>query len=63
MAFMTDDCVFEASFGPEACGVFEWTFTGTRAGDGMRIETHGCDLFTFRDGRIHIKNSWRKMRT
>ena len=98
MAFMTEDCVFEASAGPDACGsryvgaeavrssyaevwgvfpdahwadarhfvhgdrgVSEWTFTGTRA-DGSRVEVHGCDLFTFRDGKIGLKNSCRKNR-
>ena len=45
----------------EERGVSEWTFTGTRA-DGTRIEVHGCDLFTFRDGRISLKNSYRKNR-
>ena len=98
MSFMTDDCVFEASAGPEACGarakghdavraafaavwatfpdahwgharhfvsgergVSEWTFTGTHR-DGTRVEVHGCDLFTFRDGKIAVKNSYRKNR-
>ncbi len=98
MSFMTDDCVFEASAGPEVCGArsegreavrsafaevwatfpdahwgsarhfvvgdrgaSEWTFTGTRQ-DGMKIEVHGCDLFTFRDGKILVKNSYRKNR-
>lgn len=98
MSFMTDDCVFEASAGPDACGarfegrnavraafedvwstypdarwsdarhfvcgdrgVSEWTFSGTR-GDGARVEVHGCDLFRFRDGRIALKNSYRKNR-
>lgn len=98
MRFMTDDCVFEASAGPDVCGtryvgteavragyaevwttfpdaqwhsprhfvagdrgVSEWTFTGTRA-DGSRVEVHGCDLFTFRDGKILLKNSYRKNR-
>ena len=42
-------------------GVSEWTFTGTRT-DGTRVEVHGCDLFTFRDGRIQVKNSYRKNR-
>ena len=42
-------------------GVSEWTFTGTRA-DGTRVEVHGCDLFTFRNGRILVKNSYRKNR-
>ena len=98
MTFMTDDCVFDASAGPEVCGqrsegreavrrafedvfatfpdahwgsarhfvcgdraVSEWTFTGTRH-DGTRVEVHGCDLFTLRDGRIQVKNSYRKNR-
>jgi ketosteroid isomerase-like protein len=98
MGFMTHDCVFEASAGPEIVGtryvgtqavrvgfidawttcpdaqwhsprhfvcadrgVSEWTFTGTRA-DGSRIEVNGCDLFTFRDGKIAVKNSYRKNR-
>ena len=42
-------------------GVSEWTFTGTKA-DGTRVEVNGCDLFTFRDGRIALKNSYRKQR-
>ena len=98
MSFMTDDCVFEASAGPEACGtrsngaqavraafaevwatfpdahwgnarhfvcgdrgVSEWTFTGTRR-DGTWVEVQGCDLFAFRDGKIAVKNSYRKNR-
>jgi steroid delta-isomerase-like uncharacterized protein len=98
MSFMTEDCVFEASAGPQICGtrhagreavraafaevwatfpdahwgearhlvqgtrgVSEWTFTGTRA-DGTRVEVHGCDLFTFRDGKIARKDSYRKNR-
>ena len=42
-------------------GVSEWTFTGTHK-DGNRVEVTGCDLFTFRDGKILIKNSYRKNR-
>ncbi|WP_029528540.1 nuclear transport factor 2 family protein [Polaromonas glacialis] len=42
-------------------GVSEWTFTGTCA-DGTRVEVHGCDLFTFRDGKIFLKDSYRKNR-
>jgi steroid delta-isomerase-like uncharacterized protein len=98
MSFMTEDCVFESSAGPDVCGtryigreavragyaevwatfpdahwgnaqhfvqgtrgVSEWTFTGTRA-DGTRVEVHGCDLFTFRGGKIALKNSYRKNR-
>lgn len=98
MTFMTEDCVFEASAGPDVCGmhyagqdavrasfaevwqtfpdahwdnarhfvqgdrgVSEWIFTGTKA-DGSRVEVHGCDLFTFREGKIAVKNSYRKNR-
>ena len=42
-------------------GVSEWTFTGTHT-NGTRVEVTGCDLFTFRDGKIVIKNSYRKNR-
>jgi steroid delta-isomerase-like uncharacterized protein len=98
MSFMTDDCVFESSAGPDACGarysgreavragfanvwatfpdarwnnsrhfvvgdrgVSEWTFSGTRA-DRTRVEVEGCDLFTCRNGKIVLKNSYRKNR-
>ena len=98
MSFMTEDCVFEASAGPDVWGtrhvgresvragyvdvwtnfpdahwgnarhfvigergVSEWTFSGTRA-DGSRVEVNGCDLFTFREGKIALKNSYRKQR-
>jgi ketosteroid isomerase-like protein len=42
--------------------VSEWTFTGTHK-DGRHVEVTGCDLFTFRDGKIAIKNSYRKNRS
>jgi ketosteroid isomerase-like protein len=42
-------------------GVSEWTFTGTLK-DGKRVEITGCDLFTFLNGKIAIKNSFRKNR-
>jgi hypothetical protein len=38
-------------------GVSEWVFTGTGP-DGARVEVQGCDVFTFRDGKIAIKNSY-----
>ena len=41
--------------------VSEWTFTGTQR-DGTRVEVNGCDLFTLRNGRIVVKNSFRKNR-
>ena len=98
ISYMTDDCVFEASAGPDVNGekfvgkeavkkafedifknypdakwsnphhfisgnraVSEWTFTGTKP-DGSKVEVTGCDLFTFRNGKIAIKNSYRKNR-
>jgi len=42
-------------------GVSEWTFVGTAA-DGSRIETDGVDIFTFKDGKIQLKNAFRKNR-
>lgn len=42
-------------------GVSEWLFTGTAA-DGSRVEANGVDIFTFRDGRIAVKNVFRKDR-
>lgn len=41
--------------------VSEWTFSGTNA-DGSRIEAEGADLFTLRDGKIVIKQAFRKTR-
>jgi ketosteroid isomerase-like protein len=43
-------------------GFSQWTFSGTMA-DGTRVEVNGCDLFTFREGKIAVKNSFRKDRT
>ena len=98
LSYMTEDCVFQASAGPDVDGekfagkeavkkafedvfktypdahwtdarhfisgeraVSEWTFTGTKR-DGSKVEVTGCDIFTFRDGKIAIKNSYRKNR-
>ena len=98
MSMMSDDCVFEASAGPDVDGqrsegkqavreayaavfeafpdahwaqgrhfitgnraVSEWTFSGTQH-DGKRLVVTGCDLFTISDGKIAIKNSYRKNR-
>ena len=43
-------------------GVIEWTFAGTTL-DGGAIEVNGCDLITFKGGKIAIKDSYRKDRT
>ncbi len=42
-------------------GVSEWLFSGTGL-DGKRIEANGVDIFTFRDGKILVKNAFRKVR-
>jgi steroid delta-isomerase-like uncharacterized protein len=42
-------------------GTSQWTFTGTAA-DGSRIESDGIDVFTFKDGKIQLKNVFRKAR-
>ncbi len=42
-------------------GVSESTFCGTRT-DGARIEARMVDVFTFRDGKIAVKNAFRKDR-
>lgn len=41
--------------------VSEWTFSGTNS-DGTRIEAQGADLFTLRDGKIIVKQAFRKQR-
>ena len=43
-------------------GLSEWLFTGT-AGDGRKVEVNGCDVFTFRGGKIALKSSFFKNRT
>lgn len=43
-------------------GASEWTLSGTTT-DGERIEIRGCDLWTFRDGKVVLKDSYWKIRT
>ena len=43
-------------------GASEWTLSGTTS-DGQAIEVRGCDLWTFRDGRVVKKDSYWKIRT
>jgi steroid delta-isomerase-like uncharacterized protein len=43
-------------------GFSEWVFTGTTA-EGKKVEVTGVDLFRFREGKIAIKNSYRKNRS
>ncbi len=42
-------------------GVSESTFCGTKA-DGSRVEARMVDVFTFKDGKIAVKNAYRKDR-
>jgi ketosteroid isomerase-like protein len=42
-------------------GASEWTLTGTTT-EGERLEVRGCDLWTFRDGKITRKDSFWKIR-
>ena len=43
-------------------GCSEWTFVATRP-DGSLMEVNGCDLFTFHNGKIRVKNSLLKNRS
>jgi ketosteroid isomerase-like protein len=43
-------------------GASEWTLSGTTKA-GEQIEVRGCDLWTFRDGKIIKKDSFWKIRT
>ncbi|AVJ27754.1 nuclear transport factor 2 family protein [Achromobacter spanius] len=42
-------------------GVSESTFRGTAA-DGSRVEADMVDVFTFKGGKIQVKNAFRKQR-
>jgi ketosteroid isomerase-like protein len=41
-------------------GVSEWTFSGTSQIEGRFVERHGCDVFTFREGKICVKDTFHK---
>jgi ketosteroid isomerase-like protein len=43
-------------------GVSEWTLTGTTT-DGEHVRVRGCDLWTFRDGKVARKDSYWKIVT
>ena len=42
-------------------GFSESTFTGSRA-DGQRVQARMVDVFTFRGGKVAVKNAFRKDR-
>ena len=41
-------------------GVSEWTFTATD-NEGIESKVRGCDIFTIEEGKISVKNSFRKI--
>ena len=41
-------------------GMSKWMLTGTTR-DGARKEVHGCDFYTFRDGKLVRKDSYWKI--
>jgi ketosteroid isomerase-like protein len=41
-------------------GVSEWTYVATRAADGAKLNMDGVDMFTLRDGKIAVKDAFRK---
>ena len=41
-------------------GLSQWLFTGTNKRTGETIKAQGCDVFTFKNGKIAIKNAFRK---
>jgi ketosteroid isomerase-like protein len=41
-------------------GMSKWLLTGTTR-DGSRREVHGCDFYTFRDGKVIRKDSYWKI--
>ena len=43
-------------------GVAEWIFSGTKASDGTKVRARGVDVYTFKDGKILVKNSMRKQK-
>lgn len=42
-------------------GVSEWSFSATGP-DGKQLDMIGCDIFRFENGRIAVKNAFRKDR-
>ena len=41
-------------------GISKWTLTGTTR-EGTRKEVHGCDFYTFRNGKVIRKDSYWKI--
>lgn len=45
---------------PAATGISKWVLTGTTR-DGTRREVHGCDFYSFLDGKVTRKDSYWKI--
>ena len=41
-------------------GMSKWTLTGTTR-ESKRLEVHGCDFYSFRDGKVIAKDSYWKI--
>jgi len=41
-------------------GLSAWTFQGTRKSDGAIFDTNGVDVFTLKEGKIYLKDAFRK---
>lgn len=41
-------------------GMSKWTLTGTTR-EGKNLEVHGCDFYSFRDGKVVAKDSYWKI--
>lgn len=41
-------------------GISKWTLTGTTRA-GTKVEVHGCDFYTFRNGKVIRKDSYWKI--
>ena len=41
-------------------GVTQWLFTGSTPDGKEKSHVHGCDIFEFKNGKIKVKDSYRK---
>ncbi|MFB4270464.1 nuclear transport factor 2 family protein [Nonomuraea sp. GTA35] len=60
LELMTEDAVYAASVGPEPGRTFRGH--AESAGDGAPYREYGIDLWRFRDGKICLKDAYRKTR-
>lgn len=50
--------IHEVFAGDEA--YHEWSWTGVTS-DGQPAETHGCDYYLIRDGKVAVRSTFRKV--